>query len=87
MRKDKRSRIPRQGKCGWPELPSIRAPITVVYPWNEQGLPKQRIDAFYRRQFKGAGNISFVDIANSAHFVMLDQPDAFLDKVRTFLQD
>lgn len=70
-----------------PELPSIRAPITVVYPWNEQGLPKERIDAFYRRQFTGAGNISFVDIANAAHFVMLDQPDAFLKEVRTFLHN
>jgi len=70
-----------------PELPSIMAPITVVYPWNEQGQLKDRIDAFYRRQFTGAKNVTFINIGNAAHFVMLDQPDAFLEQVRTLLHD
>lgn len=70
-----------------PELSSIRVPITVVYPWNDQGLPPDRIDAFYRRQFSGAADIRFVDIADSAHFVMLDQAEIFEEKVHTFLRD
>lgn len=69
-----------------PLLPSISTPITLVYPWSEQGLPRERLDAFYRRQYVGAGDIRFVAIGDAAHFVMLDQPAKFTDALTGFLQ-
>lgn len=70
-----------------PALASIRAPITLVWPWHAQGLDRDRLDAFYRRQFANASDIRYVAIAEAAHFVMLDQPEAFADALHAFLAE
>ncbi|HVI99750.1 MAG TPA: alpha/beta hydrolase [Sphingomonas sp.] len=67
-----------------PDMAGIATPITLVYPYSAQ-LPKERADAFYRAEYAKAPNVTFVPVADSAHFVMLDQPAAFAEAVGAFL--
>ncbi len=67
-----------------PALKNLALPITVVVPWSNSGFGKERTLAFYRRQFTGTPDVRFVDIADSGHFVMLDQPKAFADALGMF---
>lgn len=67
------------------DLHSIATPITLVYPWHDGGneLPVTR--AFYHRQYAAAPHVTFVEVADSAHFVMLDQPEGFAKALDAFL--
>ena len=68
-----------------PSLASIATPITLLYPWNTTSGPsKDKADPFYRKQYAAAPNVRYVDIADSAHMVMLDQPEAFKTAVVRF---
>lgn len=67
-----------------PALRNLTLPMTVVVPWSDSGFGKERTLAFYRRQFAGALNVSFVDVADAGHFVMLDQPEAFAAALEAF---
>lgn len=67
-----------------PALKDLAMPLTVVVPWSDSGFGKERTLAFYRRQFAAAPNLRFVDIADSGHFVMLDQPKTFADALTAF---
>ena len=67
------------------ELKAIRAPVALVYAWNEQYPRQVQADAFFRAQYAGLANAEFVGIGDSAHFVMLDQPDAFRTALTAFL--
>lgn len=70
-----------------PDLGSIRVPVTLLYPWNDVAGPsKAMADPFYRRQYAGLPGVSFVDIGDSAHMVMLDQPEAFRAALTAFLK-
>lgn len=69
-----------------PDLPSLAMPITVITPWTEAGFGKERTTAFYRRQFAGAPNIAFVDVADAGHMVMLDQPERFATALAAFVK-
>ena len=60
-----------------PDLAKLTLPITLVYPWNAGGPTKAMADPFYRRQYAAAPAVSYVDIGDAAHMVMLDQPAAF----------
>jgi pimeloyl-ACP methyl ester carboxylesterase len=66
-----------------PDLAGIKTPITLVYPWNA-GLPKPTADALYKGAYAAAPNVTFVDVGDSAHFVMLDQPAAFATALTAF---
>ncbi|RDE05785.1 alpha/beta fold hydrolase [Sphingomonas aracearum] len=68
-----------------PELPKVRTPVTVVYAWNEAYPRKDAADAFFRGQFTGMANATFVGVGPAAHFVMLDQPAAFNAALDRFL--
>lgn len=68
-----------------PDMAAIKTPITLVYPTSD-AMPKARADAFYRGEYAKAPNVTFVPIADSGHFVMLDQPQAFATAVRDFLK-
>jgi pimeloyl-ACP methyl ester carboxylesterase len=67
-----------------PAMASITTPITLVYPWSAN-LPEDKAAAFYRAEYAQAPHVSFVPIADSAHFVMLDQPAAFATALDAFL--
>ncbi|MGY2733038.1 alpha/beta fold hydrolase [Sphingomonas sp. UYP23] len=69
-----------------PSLAAIATPITMLYPWTAATRPKALTDAFYRKQYADAPHIGFVDIEDSGHMVMLDQPDAFKAAVVAFVE-
>lgn len=61
-----------------PVVGSIATPITLVYP--AEG------DAMYHAAYKAAPTVTYVPVAATAHFVMLDQPVAFEAAMVAFLQ-
>ncbi len=69
-----------------PDMASIAAPITLVYPWNAAGPTKPAADALYRKAYAAAPHMTYVDIGDAAHFVMLDQPVAFQAALDDFLR-
>ncbi|MES2046532.1 MAG: alpha/beta hydrolase [Pseudomonadota bacterium] len=60
-----------------PDLAGITTPITLVYPWAATGPTREMAEPLYRGAYAGTPHIDFVEVADSAHFVMLDQPAAF----------
>lgn len=60
-----------------PDMSGITVPITMVYPWNDAGPTRDAASALYRKAYSAAPKVTFVDIGDAAHFVMLDQPAAF----------
>jgi pimeloyl-ACP methyl ester carboxylesterase len=69
-----------------PQLPKIAAPVTALAAWHS-GMPynEQQVASFFTRQFTGILQLEVVTVTDSAHFIMLDQPDKFLGAVTTFL--
>ncbi len=67
-----------------PDMAAIQTPVTLVYPWSAQ-MPQARADAFYHGEYAKAPHVTFVPVADSAHFVMLDQPEAFRAALTAFL--
>ncbi len=68
-----------------PSMKSIITPITLVYPWSATGPTKGQADALYKPAYADAPHVSFVDIGDAAHFVMLDQPARFQAAVDAFV--
>ena len=70
-----------------PQLPNIKIPVTILYPWDHSSPYSQSdTDAFYLQLFAGLSNKTMVRIDNSYHFIMLDQPDLFNAQVDKFLK-
>lgn len=68
-----------------PELKAIRAPVTLAYAWNQEYPRQDRADAFFRGQYAGLAKAEYVGIGDSAHFIMLDQPEKFRAALTAFL--
>lgn len=70
-----------------PRLPSITAPVTVVYGWStDQSTPRARADALFRQAFSGLPTPArFEPIDGAEHMVMLDRFDPFMAAVDRFL--
>lgn len=69
-----------------PELSQIRAPVTVLYAWNQTYPRKDPAAAFFRKQYAGVSGLTVAEAGESAHFVMLDQPAAFQAALAEFLR-
>ena len=68
------------------ELGRIAIPVEVVYAYDPiYGVPAERIEATFRSAYAKAATAQFTRIDDSFHFVMLDQPEAFAQAVRAFL--
>lgn len=67
-----------------PVMKDITAPITMVYPWGAGGQTKPLAEAMYKGAYADAPQVTFIDIGDAAHFVMLDQPAAFQAAVTAF---
>lgn len=69
-----------------PELASIKAPTEVLYV-TPKGAPftDAQMDEMYKAAFANLDGVKLERVPNSAHFIMLDQPDVFADKVKAFL--
>jgi pimeloyl-ACP methyl ester carboxylesterase len=69
-----------------PDLQKIKIPVTVLYPWDSKsGYSKSETDWFYQQNYAALPNKKFARIDNSYHFIMLDQPEAFLVQVDKFI--
>lgn len=68
-----------------PDMASIGTPITLVFPYSA-AMPKERAEPFYRAEYAKAPKVTFVPIADSGHFVMLDQPQPFAEAVEAFVR-
>lgn len=66
------------------DLASIRTPVTAVFARNREGSPMDA-DPIYRSAYATLPHVSFVPVDNSAHFVMLDEPQAFAAALAGFM--
>ncbi|MDB5749239.1 MAG: hypothetical protein JWP72_4087 [Massilia sp.] len=71
-------------------LPSIAAPVLVVVPSYAPDLARQGVSAteklaYYRELMTGTKRLEMAAIDNARHFAMIDQPRAFNDVLRRFL--
>ncbi len=66
------------------DMGKIATPITLVYP-TSAALPSAVAEPFYKGAYKDAPKVTFVEVADSAHFVMLDQPELFLKALLAFV--
>ncbi|HEV2651329.1 MAG TPA: alpha/beta hydrolase [Rhizomicrobium sp.] len=69
-----------------PGLPSIKVPVTMLYPWDAAtGVPQAKFDALYTSAFAPLPQAKVKRIDGSFHFIMIDQPALFLSEVDAFL--
>jgi pimeloyl-ACP methyl ester carboxylesterase len=67
-----------------PELPRIKAPMTIVYASPDAALGPAA-DGVYREAYAGDPAAHLVRIDGSGHMIMADQPRRFDEALRTFL--
>lgn len=65
------------------DLGRIATPITMLYP-TSAALPKAVAEPLYAAAYKDAPHATLVEVPDSAHFIMLDQPAAFLKALTAF---
>jgi pimeloyl-ACP methyl ester carboxylesterase len=69
-----------------PELPNIRAPLTVLYVIPPQApITPEQYEGFMRASYANVPTARIVKIEDSYHFIMIDQFDRFMSEVNTFL--
>ncbi len=70
-----------------PELPKIKIPVTILYPWDAaMGISQTACDRLYQESYAALPDKKFVRIDGSFHFIMFDQPEKFAAQVDTFLK-
>lgn len=67
-----------------PDLAGIKTPITLLYP-TSPAVPYAVAKAIYGGAYAAAPNAKLVEVADSYHFIMLDQPGRFASEVKAFL--
>jgi pimeloyl-ACP methyl ester carboxylesterase len=71
-----------------PGLASINTPVTLVYPdYTPVGQMKGGSLALYGGQYAPLKGIKLVEIENSVHFIMFDQPALFAKTLEGFLNE
>lgn len=71
-----------------PGLANVHSPVTVLVAWSE-GVPysSKELLSIYEGQYEGLDGVKVRIITGSRHFIMLDQPDAFVDALGRLLAD
>ena len=67
-----------------PSLPQIRAPLTVAHATNAFA-PDAMVGQLYRSGYAGAPKAKLVQVEDSYHFIMIDQPARFEAILKEFL--
>jgi pimeloyl-ACP methyl ester carboxylesterase len=67
-----------------PELPRIRAPLTVLYASPDPDLGAAA-DSVYREAYAGDPSARLVRIDGSGHMIMAEQPRRFAQELKVFL--
>ncbi len=71
-----------------PELANITVPTEVVYvAFDFPGMTPEITDGIYRASFAGLPGVALTRIDEAAHFVFLDQPEAFNRTLDAFLAE
>ncbi len=69
-----------------PALSAIKTPVTVLFARDDSmGFGAAYIEPIFRTNYASLANVRLVRVDGALHFIMLDQPDAFLREVLTFL--
>ena len=69
------------------ELAAITTPVTVLYAKDaSMGFVGNIIGGVYKDNYATLKGVRIIEIDNSLHFIMVDQPEAFLREVETFLK-
>lgn len=68
-----------------PQMAGVKTPITVLVPWSPERGGEATVLDFYKREYAGAPNLTLKGVADSGHFVMLDQPEAFRSALTAWL--
>ena len=66
-----------------PDMATITTPITLVFPYST-AMPKERAEPFYHGEYAKAPKVTYIPVADSGHFVMLDQPATFATAITEF---
>ena len=70
------------------DIAAITTKTHVIYAWDEaMRVPAAHIENIYKTQYKNLGAVHLTRIDNSFHFIMKDQPKAFLKAVQIALED
>jgi pimeloyl-ACP methyl ester carboxylesterase len=76
-----------------PQLKKANVPILEISPYfapdlaaPPMSLSEEQKTAYYEKLLAGAPNVKVVSISPARHFVMLDQPERFIQTVDAFLQ-
>jgi pimeloyl-ACP methyl ester carboxylesterase len=69
-----------------PDMPKIETPITVLYAWDPAQQQQKVADKTFHDAYAKAPHATLVRIDDSAHFIMLDQPQKFDEQVQKFLK-
>ncbi len=70
-----------------PQLPKIKIPVTMLYPWDARsGFPQAATDRLYQENYAALPDKKIVRMDGSFHFIMLDQPEQFAAQVDLFLK-
>ena len=68
------------------DLKANKVPLTMLYPINpDSPFPAEMSENLYKSSYKDIPNATLKRIDDSAHFIMLDQPEAFQAVVKGFL--
>jgi pimeloyl-ACP methyl ester carboxylesterase len=69
-----------------PGLSSLASvPVTVLYAVPNAGM-KRTAEELYREAYRPLPSVSLVPVEDSEHFIMLDQPEHFVEEVQAFLR-
>jgi pimeloyl-ACP methyl ester carboxylesterase len=69
-----------------PGLAAMKTPITLIFPDAVPvGMPAGMADPLYHRLYADAKSVTLQMVPDSAHFVMLDQPEVFAKALDAFL--
>lgn len=69
-----------------PELPKITAPTEVLYAkFNDARMTPEITDTIYQASFANLPGTKLQRVDDSAHFIMLDQPDVFYSALDAFV--
>jgi pimeloyl-ACP methyl ester carboxylesterase len=69
-----------------PLLPAIKAPVTILYATNTFA-PAAMMGPLYQRAYQTLPGAKLVEVPDSYHFIMYDQPDRFQALLAAFLAE
>lgn len=71
-----------------PVLDDVTARVTILTAWADPSpVTAERLQAMYVDQYSRLANAQVKVIAGARHFIMLDQPEAFMIELRSVLSD